>query len=87
MAEEIANECLKFLCVDSLSLVEVDRSKSCSCGEQPRILAFIIGEEYRQGVLRDVGQVGCFSNIAADAGSQHPWLLLAPRPFRMRSSL
>ena len=27
-----------------------------------------------------MGQNGRFSNIAADAGSQHPGLLLAPRP-------
>ena len=37
------------------------------------------------GVLPNVGEGDFFSNIAADAGSQHPWLLLAPRPFRCKA--
>ena len=67
-------------CGDWLTHVELSDDKSWDCGAHSRILGFSAIKIFRRGVLRDVGEVDCFSDIAADAGPQRRWMLLASRP-------
>lgn len=67
-------------CGDWLTHVEVQEAECWDCGAHSRILGFSAFESSRRGVLRDVGEVDRFSDIAADAGSRRRWMLLASRP-------